>query len=102
MVHVRASASGPPDAVRHVFLLEVYVAAGTGEADPADPVGQVLAAIRKDPALRLLGTVLIPDDEAMLCLVEAPNEDAAESLLRRLGHDAIRVVEVRWVPSRVS
>ena len=99
MVHVRASASGPPDAVRHVFLLEVYVAAGTSEADP---VRQVLAAIREDSALRLLGTVLIPDDEAMLCLVEAPGEEAAESLLRRLGHDAIRVVEVRWVPSRVG
>ena len=99
MVHVRASASGPPDAIRHVFLLEVYVAAGASEADP---VSQVLAAIREDPALRPLGTVLIPDDEAMLCLVEAPGEDAAESLLHRLGHAAIRVVEVRWVPTRPS
>jgi hypothetical protein len=97
VVHVGASAPVPPDGAGHVFLLEAYVAPGTSDVDP---VGQVLAAIRKDPALHLLGTVLIPGDEAMLCLIEAPGDAAAESLLRRLGHDAIRVVEVRWVPTR--
>ena len=97
MVHVRVSSSDRNGGVRHVFLLEAYVAAGSSDVDP---VGQVRAALLEDPALRLVGTVVIPDDEAMLCLVEAPDEDAAEALLARLGTYAIRVVEVRWVPSR--
>jgi hypothetical protein len=78
-----------------MFLLEAYVPAA---ATDGDPVGEVLAAIRATPDVRLVGTVVIPRDESMLCLIEAAAEDA-ELLVARIGRDAIRVVEVSWEPA---
>ena len=86
-------------APRAVFLIEAYVAPASSDGDP---VGEILAAIRAEPDVRLLGTVVIPDDEAMLCLVEAPSEAAAEAVARRFGKDAIRHVAVRWLPARTD
>ena len=80
---------------RAVFLLEAYVAPA---ASDRDPVGEILAAIRAEPAVRLLGSVVIPDDETMLCLIEARSAQDADAVSARVGRDAIRVVEVTWVP----
>jgi hypothetical protein len=95
VVHVRSvDGAADSDAARSVFLLEAYVPAA---ATDGDPVGEVLAAIRATPDVRLVGTVVIPRDETMLCLIEAAADDA-EMLVARIGRDAIRVVEVTWVP----
>jgi len=83
---------------RRVFLLEAYVPAAAADGDP---VGEVLAAIRAMPDVRLVGTVVIPRDESLLCLIEAAAGDA-ESLVARIGRDAIRVVEVSWEPASGS
>ena len=96
MVPVRASdRAAAPGAPRHVFLLEGYVPAATADGDP---VGEVLAAIRASGGVRLVGTVVIPRDESMLCVIEAAADDA-EALAARLGRAAIRVVEVDWMPA---
>jgi hypothetical protein len=89
--------AGSTGAHRAVFLLEAYVAPAATEGDP---VGEILAAIRAEPDVEVLGTVVIPDDEAMLCLIEAPSEAAAEAVVTRVGRDAIRLVEARWLPAR--
>lgn len=81
-----------------MFLLEAYVPAAAAEGDP---VGEVLAAIRAAPGVRLVGTVVIPRDESLLCLIEA-GAGEAETLVARIGRDAIRVVEVSWEPAPPS
>jgi len=93
----RSSAPAPAGAGRAVFLLEAYVAPA---ATDGDPVGEILAAIRMEPDVTVLGTVVIPDDEAMLCLIEAPSGASAEAVARRVGRDAIRFVAVDWLPAR--
>ena len=89
--------AGSAGAQRAVFLLEAYVAASSTSGDP---VGEILAVIRAEPDVEVLGTVVIPDDEAMLCLIEAPSQASAEAVVQRVGRDAIRFVEVRWLPAR--
>ena len=79
-----------------MFLLEAYVPAASADGDPG---GDVVAAIRASGGVRLVGTVVIPRDESVLCLIEAASEDA-EALVARIGRDAIRVVEVSWLPAR--
>ena len=79
-----------------MFLFEAYVPAASADGDP---VGEVVAAIRASGGVRLVGTVVIPRDESVLCLIEAASEDA-EALVARIGRDAIRVVEVSWLPAR--
>ena len=78
-----------------MFLLEAYVPLASTDADP---IADILAAIAAEDDLRVLGTVVIPGDETALCVIEARSREAVHAALRRIGRDAIRVVEVRWQP----
>ena len=96
MVHLPApTLADAPDAGRPVFLREAYVATG---APDEDPVAAMLSAIRSEAGVGVLGTVVIPADESLLCLIEAPSREAVDAIVGRIGRDAIRVVEVRWRP----
>jgi len=97
VVDVRPAEPAAEGAPRAVFLLEAYVAPA---ASDRDPVGAILGAIRADESVHLLGSVVIPDDETMLCLLEAQSAEDVAAVAERVGRDAIRVVAVRWVPDR--
>jgi hypothetical protein len=66
------------------FLLEIYVPSDD------DVTGERLhAAARdlagKDPSVRTLRSILVPEDETWLLLVEAKGEEAVREATRRAG-----------------
>ena len=60
---------------------------------------ELLTMIRALPEVEIVGTVVIPNDEWLLCLVEAPGADVLEPI-REAGRGNVRLVEVEWRPSR--
>jgi hypothetical protein len=81
---------------RPVFLIEAYVPAGDAGSRAAD---ELLGLIRALPDVEIVGTVVIPNDEWLLCLVEAPSADVVEPI-QAAGQGNVRFVEVEWRPSR--
>ena len=76
-----------------IYLLEAY---DRGVTDMTDGASAVVAGLRGDYEVRLLGVVVVPMDEAVLCLIDA-SEAAAQAAADRLGPGS-RLLRVTWAP----
>jgi hypothetical protein len=58
--------------------------------------------IATDDGASWMNSILIPDDEIVLCLVEAASADAVRATARRAGLPAERIVSCVQVGTRVQ
>jgi hypothetical protein len=85
-------------ATTHTYLVECYWP-GVREAKFVEAIDRAA----QDPAAKCLDSILIPTDEIVLCLFDAPSERAVRDATRRARLPSERVVEcVQLVPSSIS
>jgi hypothetical protein len=80
-----------------VYLLEAYA---TGVASEPAPADALRAEIEARDGLRIIGFVVVPADEAILCLLSADGPGSAgvvREIADRYGAGA-RLLEVSWAP----
>lgn len=80
-----------------VYLLEAYATGAASEPTPADGLR---AEIEARDGLRIIGFVVVPADEAILCLLSADGPGSAavvREIADRYGAGA-RLLEVSWAP----
>ena len=80
----------------HTYVVECYWP-GVDELQLTEAVER----IPRDDDASWMNSILIPDDEIVLCLVEAASADAVRASARRAGLPAERIVTCVQVGTRV-
>ena len=84
------------------YFVECYWP-GVTDARLADAVTHLTAENERDGAARRIDSTLIPADEIVLCVFEAPSALAVRTTAKRAGMPQERIVEcIRVAPQRTN